>query len=240
MEDIKRRRQKMGEELPLARSESGNRPARQRGRPSVLLVGGRPRLPTYSPNNRNKRKETVRVNKEAEDRAFEDSPPACSIGAEDKAPYGDTAIRPKRGRYRKHDKGRKSDNGAKGADSVRRRSAEDMGVVWIGDYCPDNQPHHLVSIHNLDGGSIFKCKHCYQHIWLPSEIKDASRLESLIGYLGAQAGYCKFLNSHRPAKIVVAKLQDLWRAKQMSPNNGEFLLLVLDIMKEDNYDARRV
>jgi len=58
----------------------------------------------------------------------------------------------------------------------------------------------------------------------------------MIDYLGTTAGYCKFLDKHREAKVLVAKLQDLWYARQRISVNEQFLKLVISVMEDKEYD----
>lgn len=234
----------MGKELSLARTEETNnnqtiqeQHSHSRGpRSSELLDEGRTRIPVHTSSNRNKREEITTINKKAKGSKTKDPSAASKASAKAKAPNGDSSGEPKPKGHKRHDKDRKPDTGAEGKDCTPRRSATELGIEWIGDLCPDKQPHHLIATHHLYEGSLFKCTKCYKHIWLPIGYGDARKLDIMIGSLGAQNGYCKYLDKHRPAKIMVAKLQDLWRAKQAHPNNGEFLLQVLDIMGDREYD----
>lgn len=220
----------MDNTLPMARSK------RKRGRPSVLLVGSRPRLSQGPPSSRNKRKKTASTNKKAKGRAVEDITTESSPGAEVEAPHADAAGRPKSKRHRRHDKGRKPDRGVEGNDRTPRRSASELGIEWITALCPDGQPHYLIANHTFDGGSLFKCSRCLKHIWLPTMLGGATELEQLIKHLGTQRAYCKFLDKHREAKVMVAKLQDLWYARQEIGDDGKFADLVIKIMEDKEYD----
>ena len=78
-----------------------------------------------------------------------------------------------------------------------------------------------------------------KHIWLPTVITDATILDGMIDYLGPQAGYCKFLDKHQEAKVMVAKLQDLWYAKQRITDNDKFMSLVITVMENKEYDRKK-
>lgn len=241
----------MGKELSLARSEETNdyqssrrkynrnsNPSR-RPRSPELLDEGRIGISIHSSSNRNKREETTTINKKAKGSKAKDPSATSKASTKDKAPNLDTAREPKSKGHKRHDKDRKPDTEAEGRDCTRRRCASELGIEWIGDFCPDKQPHHLVATHHLYEGSLFRCTKCYKHVWLPVGYGSARELDAMIGSLGAQKGYCKYLDKHRPAKIMIAKLQDLWLAKQAHPNNGEFLLQVLDIMGDREYDRSK-
>ena len=120
------------------------------------------------------------------------------------------------------------------------RSATELGIEWITAFCPNGQPHYLIANHTFDGGSLFKCYNCHKHIWLPTLIRDATELEALIKYIGTQRGYCKFLDKHQAAKVMVAKLQDLWYARRQMTNKDEFRELVISVMNEKEYDKKEV
>lgn len=238
MENIKRGRKhkKMGNSVPLARSK-GSRPTRRIK--DMLLASGRDSISICTSSRRNKRKASAKANRKTKDRAAEDITTTCSVSAEAQRADGDTARKSKSRRYRKNDKNRQPDTRAKGKDRTPRRSASELGIEWIGSLCPDGQPHFLVSKHTFDGGSLFKCNNCHKSIWLPTYIKDATELEFLIKYQGTQDGYCKFLDKNRSAKVVVAKLQELWYARQKITDNDEFMNLVIKVMEEKDYDRVR-
>ncbi|GAH16876.1 unnamed protein product [marine sediment metagenome] len=114
-----------------------------------------------------------------------------------------------------------------------------MGIEWIGSYCPDGQPHFFVGRNNFGGGAILICTKCKKSIWLPIVINEAARLDSMIDRSGTTQGYCKYLDMNRDAKMLVAKLQDLWRAKQRMGNNEDFVKLVITVMEDKEYDRVR-
>lgn len=211
----------------------------KRGRPNKLLDESRIGVSNRTSNSRNKRKKRAKPDQEAKVRTAEDITAESQIGAEAQNPDGDTARRPKRGRHKGYDKGRKPDNGAKGEDRALRRSASELGIEWIGSFCPDGQPHFLIGRHSFDGGTIFNCSLCHKNIWLPTYITDAAELDQLIDVYGAQKGYCKFLDKHREAKVMMAKLQDLQRAQQ-DIKHDEFVLLVIKTMEDKEYDKLEV
>jgi hypothetical protein len=226
----------MGKEFQMARSKATSNRRRTK---AELLAEGRARVPRSTSNRRNKRAKRTKADKGPEVRAIEDTEAEGKISPEAQDSDGDSVQRPKRGRYKASDKDRKSDTGVKGEDRVPRRSASELGIEWIGDYCPDGRPHYLVDKHTFDGGSLFKCNNCSKHVWLPTYIKDARELELLINLYGANTGYCKFLDKNRNAKIIVAKLQYLWYERRRVSNDDEFRELVLSIMEEKDYDRIR-
>lgn len=199
----------------------------------MLLANSRTGVSSSSPKRRNKRKEAATTVKKAKRGKAKDIKTKGKIGAIIEDSDGSTS---RRKRYKQDDKDRKPDRGAEGEDKTPRRSASELAIEWIGDFCPDGRPHFLIGTHAMDGGSLLKCKNCKKHIWLPTVINDAAKLDRLIDHLGAAAGYCKFLDSHREAKITVAKLQDLWYARQRISDNEYFRKLVISVMENKEYD----
>ena len=224
----------MDKTLPLARSEGDNK-LRRTAIPTEdkLLATGGSSIPSRASNNRNERKKTTTTKQKAKGRKAKDTSPKGKIGAKAKDPDGSTT---KQGRPRLYDKDRKPDRGTEGADKVPRRSSAELGIEWIGSSCPDGQPHFLVDRNNFGGGIILICRNCKKSIWLPTIINEAARLDRMIDRLGTTQGYCKYLDTNRDAKMLVAKLQDLWRAKQRMENNEDFVKLVISVMEDKEYD----
>ena len=243
----------MGKALSLAWAEKGRKPRRKvQSDSGLLLAGSGPRLPEGPSSRRNKRKETAITSKKSKSRTAEDSPPEGKISAEAEDLDGGS---PRRKGHKRSNKDRQPDRGAEGADRTPRRSASelglmdekpeqlvrsasDLGIEWIGSHCPDGQPHHLIGIHNLDGGCLFKCTGCKKHQWLPTIMTEAANLDRMIDHFGAEAGYHKFLDKHREAKMMVAKLQNLWYARQRMGDDGEFMKLVVAVMEDKEYDKK--
>ena len=215
----------MGNTLSMARSE--------RRRKDMLLASGKSRVSALPPSGRNKRKKAVTSHKSTKGRTSEDFEKEGKISTTAKNSDGGST---KSKGHRRHDKDRQQDRRTEGADSTPRRSASELGVKWIGSRCPDGQPHYLIDKHTFAGGSLFKCTNCLKHVWLPTYLKDATEMEMLFKRFGAQAGYCKYLDKNRDAKVVVAKMQDLWNVRQTMTNKEEFKQLVITVMKEKDYD----
>ena len=201
----------------------------------MLLASGRDRVSVQPPSRRNKRKNSAPNNKGTKGGALEDSTTESKVSAETKNLDGGSVRR--RG-YKRSNKDRKPNRGAKGTDRTIWRSASELDIEWIGDYCPDSSPHILIGKHNFNGGSLFKCQHCKKHVWLPTYIRDAAELDSMIGFFGARAGYRRFLDKHPESKIVVAKLQDLWYARQRIEDKEEFAKLVISVMEDKEYGKK--
>ena len=226
----------MDKTLPLARSEGDIRKSSGASSQDKLLARRGTSIPEGASDNRNKRKETATTIKKAKGRKAKDTSPASEVSAEAKVPNGDSYGGAESGGHRLHDKDRKSDRGAERADKAPRRSSAELGVTWIGDYCPDGQPHFLIGRHNFDGGVILNCLNCGKNLWLPIHVGEAAKLDTLIDHYGATRGYQMYLDKHREAKCMVAKMQDLQRAKERMENNEEFVKLVISIMEDKEYD----
>jgi len=55
---------------------------------------------------------------------------------------------------------------------------------------------------------------------------------------GSTEGYCRFLNHHRPAKMLVAKMQKLERLADGYTNKREFAKMADDILSDRDYDRK--
>jgi len=230
----------MGKELEMAWSKETKQSIRRESKPSsMLLARSRSRVSTTASSRGNKRKKTTTANSKGKDREVKDIKTKSKISPETENTDGDTIRKPKRGRPRRDNKDRKPDRRIEGKNSNGRRSASELGIEWIGSYCPDGRPHHLVGIHNLYGGSLFKCSNCSKHVWLPICIRDAAQLDSLIDSYGTTTGYRKYLDTNRDAKVLVAKLQDLWYLRQQTDSDDkEFAGVVVKIMEDKEYDKK--
>jgi len=215
----------MGNELSLACSEAAQQ--------SVLLAGIRTRVSNSPPIHRDKRKKSTTAITRAKRCSTKASPSKSKTGAKSKVSNGSAS---KRQGSRQHDKNRKQDRGAKGKDKTIGRSSAELGIEWVGSYCPDGSPHFFISNRNIYEGSLFKCQKCSKHKWLPMQFNEAVVLESLMNRHGTATGYCKYLDEHREAKILVSKLQDLWYARKRISNDKDFLKLVVSIMEDKEYD----
>ena len=219
----------MGKELSMARSEDAEQ--------SMLLADGRSGVSLLTSSGGDKRKKaSSTINKEKGRKAK-----ATSAKSKARAKVEDSdGSAPKRGRPRIYDKDRKSNRGAEGADTTVRRSASELGVEWIGSYCPDGQPHFLIGSRASDGWSMFRCRGCTKHLLLPASLRDAVELEHIMKRYGATAGYCKYLDRYRNAKVLIAKMQDLWRAKQHSTDSVQLVGLIVKVMEDKEYDRKEV
>lgn len=215
----------MGNELSLACSEAAEQ--------SVLLAGVRTRVSSSPPIHRDKRKKSATTISGAKKCSAKASPSKGKTGAKSKRPDGSASRQQGHGQ---HDKNRKQNRGAKGKDKTIGRSSAELGIEWVGSYCPDGASHLFVSHRSFYEGSLFKCQKCFKHKWLPMQFNDAVTLESLINRYGAAAGYRNYLDGHREAKVLVAKLQDLWYARKRISSNKDFIKLVVSIMGDKEYD----
>jgi len=62
----------------------------------------------------------------------------------------------------------------------------------------------------------------------------------MIDHLGNTDGYCKFLDSNQEVKVMIAKLQDLWYARQRIKDDEQFKNLVVSVMEDKEYDRKEV
>jgi len=115
-----------------------------------------------------------------------------------------------------------------------------LGIVHPSSYCDELEttPHYWVEVGKADKGVLFQCKLCYNYIWLPSHWTGVDRLAALIKQYGKDEGYCRYLNRHRAAKMLMAKLQDLRRLENEMIDKREFAKLVDKILSDKEYDRK--
>ena len=219
----------MGKELPLARPEEEGQ--------SVLLASSGSGEPVTTSSIRNKRTQGhkhPRGDERGETKSFK----AESKGSR-KAERTNASASTKAGR-RRDNKDRKSDRGDEGKDKSSRRSAQKLGIVHPGSYCDKSEivPHHWIEVENILDGSLFRCRLCLRHLWLPRIESDAKQLSALVEQHGRNEGYCQFLNQHRPAKMLMAKLQDLRRLEAETADKREFARMADKILSDREYDRK--
>ena len=216
----------MGKELPLARKEEEGQP--------VLLASTSSGKPITTSSHRDKRTQEPAPSKSNKRRKVKDTKTKGKSSR--KAERADA--RPRRQRRGRDNKDREQDRGDEGEDKSTRRSAQELGVTFAGSYCDELEtvPHYWLEVDTVDGGSLFQCKFCHRHLWLPMFHLDADRLGKLMRRYGDSEGYCRYLNRHRPAKLLMAKLQDLRRLEMEVADKREFARLADKILSEKEYD----
>lgn len=222
----------MGNELQMARTEDDKPEATS----SELLDEGRDGVSSNTSSRRNKRTPSTKSNRKAKRTSAKDSKAKGSPRAKAENSDGDTARKSRRKGHRRHDKDWESDSGAEGDDKTDRRSASELGVEWIGSYCPDGQPHQLYGRRILPGWCAYRCGNCKKQILLPVDMREAKEFDGLVDRYGAEKAYLKFLDKHREAKVMTAKLQDLWKARQVITDDEEFVRMIVTIMEDREYD----
>ena len=218
----------MGKELPLAR--------KKKFRPSVLLASARSGELASSPSHRDSGQEETVTTKRKEKGKTADTVSESKTSPEAEVPNGGSS---KRRRGRQGDSNRESDRGTKGTDSICRRSAKDMGVEFPGSYCPSGEAHYFAEVDGVDRGILFRCIRCYKHLWLPNRYDEAEMLSNLARKYGLAGGYLVYLNSHTVAKIMIAKLQDLWYARKRVTDDEQFAKLVVSVMDDRDYGREK-
>ena len=133
-------------------------------------------------------------------------------------------------------KARKPIRGAKGKHSPHRRSAEVLGIEWIGHKCSKSPTgaHHLVAAVDIAGGSIFACKYCDGLEWLPNSYSEAGRFRESIAKLGMVDAYYQILGRHPDAMKLLAKLQGLLRVRDKM-SREDYLQTVAVVMSEGRF-----
>ena len=220
----------MGKELQMAREESS--------RQSVLLAisgDGKPITTSYRRNPRQKASGPLgqparRKAKGAQTKGKDSS----SVKGTDAS-----STRPKR--HRPSDKDREQGGSNEGENGIARRSAQELGVTFPGSHCDEAKliAHFWTEVDRPYGGSLLQCKLCRRHLWLPASFADAVVMHKYIARYDADEGYCRYLNRHRPAKMLMAKLQDLRRLEKEVSNKREFARLADKILSDKEYDRVR-
>ena len=221
----------MGEELSLARSE-------EEGRSVLLASTGSGELITTSAV-RNKGTQEPAPYKGSKRGKIKDTK---AKGKSSRKTKGANASPSKSTRRRRDNQDWKSDRGNEGEDKSARRSAQNMGVTFPSSYCDELEmvPHYWVGVEKIHEGSLYQCKFCRRYLWLPTYHRNAEYLGNLMKQYGNNEGYCHFLNRHRAAKMLIAKLQDLRRLATEIGDKREFARLADKIMSDTEYDRKEV
>ncbi len=217
----------MGKELSLARTE-------EEGQSVLLAITSTGKSITASSHRNQRPKEPSAVTSRQRREAKNTSPARKRRTDTEGANAGHT--RPKR--RRQDNKDRKQNRGEEGENKPVGRSAQKLGITYPGSYCGEDEsvPHYWVGIDKIDKGSLFQCRLCKDYLWLPEYGDLPNELKQLMRKLGDTEGYCQFLNSHRRAKVRLAKLQDLRKMEVGMTDMREFGKAVERILKEKEYD----
>lgn len=220
----------MGKEFPLARKEEEGQ--------SVLLAITSSGEHVTTPYIGDKGTQEPKLNEGDGRREVEDTE-AKSQGS--RKAKGANVSPAKKDRRRRGNKDRESDRGDEGEDILIGRSAQKLGVVHPSNYCDELEtvPHYWSEVEQIEKGVLFQCKFCHDYLWLPSGWTDVDRLTALIKQYGKNEGYCRFLNRHRPAKMLIAKLQDLRRLEAETTDKREFAKMTDKILSDKEYDRPR-
>lgn len=218
----------MGEELSLARKEEEGQ--------SVLLASSGIRESIKESASRDSGQESSDTTKGSKGgkAKYTQAKSKSSIKAK-----GVDASSSKTKGHRRDNKDRKQNRRNEGKDSKLRRSAQELGITWLDSECEVAKYHFLKEYDKVDGGVIFQCQYCHKVKWLPLSYDDAVKMGELMRKLGNQAGYCHFLNlpSHRMAKIMVAKLQELERISKSVGSPMEMARIAGKILNAKDYDS---
>ena len=224
----------MGNKLPLARQASEGY--------AELLAGVSYRVSTAQSDSRDKRKEATSTSRRHQAAAAPATTTAGKSSSKAKGTNGVPARQQRCGqddkkqRHKRNNKDRKQNRGNEGKDTVVRRTAQELGVAFPAK-CT-SIAHYWKAKGYVHKGVLFQCIYCLSYIWLPADIDSAVRLGRLISKFGDDEGYCMYLNhaSRRPAKIMMAKLQELQRLSNSITNSIEFAKLVSKILNDKEYD----
>lgn len=128
------------------------------------------------------------------------------------------------------------------SEQLGYKSARELGIVHPGSYCDELKTvsHYWIEIDIVASGSLYQCKFCLNHLWLPIYHTSAERLSKLIERYGRDEGYCHYLNRHRAAKVLMAKLQYLRRLEVEIDNKRKFARVVDKVLSDREYDREEV
>ncbi len=217
----------MGEELSMARAETQ--------RWSMLLASTGEGESGKESGNRNQRSEEPNTSKRGQRGKAKDTTPKSKGSSKAKGTDASSSKSARRGRDNKN---RKQDRGDEGEDKASWRTAQELGITFPGSYCNETQAHHWVEVEKVASGSLFQCQLCKKHLWLSLVTSSAIEMGSLIKEYGKDEWYCRFLNCHRQAKILMAKMQDLARLELEVMDKRKLAKEVDRIMRDKEYDRK--
>ncbi len=220
----------MGKELQMAREESSGQSVllaiSGTGKPITTSYRRNPRQKASGPFGRPARRKAKGIKAKGKD-----SSPVKGTDASSTRPKG----------HRPSDKDREQGGGNEGENGIARRCAQELGVTFPGAYCDEAglTPHYWIEVDKPYGGSLMQCKLCQRHLWLPLSFMDAEIMNLCVRKYGNTEGYCRFLNRRRPAKMLMAKLQELRILETEVSDKREFARLADKILSDKEYDRRR-
>ncbi len=217
----------MGEELQMAREE-------EEGQPMLLVRAGNGEVITTA-SNRNKRPKTPGTYRRYKGRKIKDTETESEDGSEVE---GTSVSSIRAARRRRSDTDREQGRADEGENGRFRRSAQGLGITYPGSYCDDAEliPHYWYEVDKSYGGSLMQCRFCRRHLWLPLAFTEAVVMMKYTHKYGMVEGYCRYLNRHRPAKMLMAKMQDLRKLEVEVSNKREFARLADKILSDKEYD----
>jgi len=219
----------MGKELSLARSEEEGR--------SMLLAITSSGKPIAAPCLRDQRTEGDNFAKVSEGGETEDTK-TKSKGSSKVKRANASAF--KKARRRRDNKNRKSHRGDERAHKHARRSAKELGITFPGSYCDELEtvPHYWNEIEIVSSGLLLRCVFCSDYVWLPMFLPESLRLDSLIKQYGITEGYCRYLDMHREAKVLLAKMRDLRMLETKVDDKRKFAKMADEILSDKEYDRK--
>ena len=220
----------MGKELQMAREEN-------EGQPMLLAISSTGKSITTSYRRNPRQKASGPFPRPARRKAK-----GTQTESKDSSKVkGANASSTRPARRRRGDKDRKQGGSHEGENGIARRSAQELGVVFPGSHCDGGEqtPHYWSEVDKPYGGSLLQCKLCRRHLWLPLSFMDAYTMQKLIEKHGGTDVYCRYLNRHRPAKMLMAKMLDLRRLETEVSDKREFARLTDKILSDKEYDRER-
>ena len=83
--------------------------------------------------------------------------------------------------------------------------------------CEDSptRAHHYVKL----VGSIWRCKYCWAVMWLPADLRDATKFSADISRLGFERGYSRQLSFRPKTRDLLTKLDEIRLLKKVLPDD---------------------
>ena len=195
------------------------------------------RVSTAKSDSGDKRKEVPTTSRGNEVGAIPNTPAKSKVSGKAKGANGVPAKHQGR---RRNSSDRKQNRRNEGKDAVVRRNPKELGVVFPGHFCDDASlyPHHWIDVDMVASGVMFQCMKCRNYLWLPMHDNGAKELGILMRKYGSDDGYYEYLNniSRRPAKIMLAKLQRLYKLSSTVIDSLQFGKEVDKILSVKEYD----
>lgn len=211
--------------IPLARQEEEGR--------GMLLAGVRAGEDGKRAIRRNQGKKTARTAKGCSGAKAIGHASARSSGSKVKGGNGNRALR-----HGQSYNIRRAIREAKARNRSTGRSAQVLGITWLGSRCEDSpvsKAHHFIACTKVDTGDIYECQYCHKVKWMPCGIDECQEFDRNMQIYGCDLAYQKLLDEHPAAKRMIAKIQDIYYLRKAIKNDSVFHLALASIIMDREY-----